>query len=186
MSSISVHKSPLADLLIIKRQPIGDPRGYLERLFCRKSLEPFLRNKEIRQINHTLTQKEGTVRGFHFQHPPHAEIKIVSCIKGEVLDIAIDLRADSPTFLQHHAVVLSETNFQSFLIPEGFAHGFQTLTVNCEMLYFHTADYNTDAEGALNALDPHLGIAWPLPISERSFRDENHPMIQNDFSGLKL
>lgn len=186
MSRFEFNKTTIAGLQVIKRQPLGDDRGYLERLFCQETLSPLFGGSNIRQINHTLTTKEGTVRGLHFQYPPHTETKIVTCLKGNVWDVAVDLRKGSPTFMQHHSVILSEDNFKSFLIPEGFAHGFQTLTENCEMLYFHTADYNADAEGALNAIDPYLAIEWPQPITERSKRDSNHPVLSKEFTGIEL
>jgi dTDP-4-dehydrorhamnose 3,5-epimerase len=181
-----ILQTPLKALTLISRATVRDERGYLERLFCQETLGDLLKGKTIRQINHTLTRKEGAVRGLHFQYPPHAETKIVTCIKGSVWDVAVDIRKGSPTFLKHHAVFLSQDNFQSFFIPEGFAHGFQVLTPDCELLYFHTTDYKADAEGALNALDPKLAINWPKPITERSERDISHPLIDNDFSGVEL
>jgi dTDP-4-dehydrorhamnose 3,5-epimerase len=138
------------------------------------------------QINHTLTAKAGTVRGMHFQQPPHAEMKLGCCLRGEVYDVAVDLRKDSPTLLHWHAEVLTESNHKTFVIPEGVAHGFQTLTEDCELIYLHTAPYAPDAESALNALDPRLGISWPMPITERSARDQNHTMLTTDFSGLSV
>jgi len=186
MSHFVLHPTPIHGLQVIKCQPIGDSRGFLERLFCHETLNSLLQGKPIRQINRTLTQNKGTVRGLHFQYPPHAEIKIVTCIKGQVWDVAIDLRRGSSTFLQHNAILLSEDNHQSYLIPEGFAHGFQTLTADCEMLYFHTADYKAEAEGALNACDPRLAINWPEPITERSERDTRHAMLTDDFHGMDL
>lgn len=186
MSRFLIHDTPLAGLKLIERKPIGDERGFLERLFCQKSFESLLGGKTIRQINHTLTRELGTVRGMHFQYPPHAEIKIVSCLKGRVWDVAVDLRQGSPTFLKHHAVTLSEDVPQSYFISEGFAHGFQALTSDCELIYFHTADYNAAAEGALNALDPRLGIQWPATITERSQRDEQHSMLTDSFAGIEV
>ena len=176
--------TPINGLQVLQRKPLGDSRGYLERLFCTEELQPLLNGKKIVQINHTLTVKCGTVRGMHFQHPPHAEAKFVMCLRGEVFDVAVDLRRDSTSFLQWHGEVLSADNHKTLLIPEGFAHGFQTLTDNCELLYFHTAAYQSDAEGALNAQDPKMAIQWPLPISEQSERDKGHPMIQTDFQGI--
>lgn len=186
MSRFLFHATPIKDLQVIERHPIGDSRGFLERLFCQETLGQLMQDKTIHQINRTLTQKKGTVRGLHFQSPPHAETKIVACLKGQVWDVAVDLRQGSPTFLQHHAVLLTDDNHRSYLIPEGFAHGFQTLTPDCEMLYFHTADYNTEAEGALNALDPLLAINWPEHITERSERDISHAMLTDDFHGVAL
>lgn len=186
MTRFGLHSTPLHGLQVIERQPIGDSRGFLERLFCQETLNSFLQGKTICQINRSLTQNKGTVRGLHFQYPPHAETKIVTCLKGQVWDVAVDLRRGSSTFLQYHAVLLSEDNHQGYLIPEGFAHGFQTLTPDCEMLYFHTADYNAEAEDALNACDPRLAINWPQPITERSERDKNHAMLTDDFHGMDL
>jgi dTDP-4-dehydrorhamnose 3,5-epimerase len=120
----------------------------------------------------------------HFQYPPHAETKIVSCLKGEIFDVAVDIRSDSATFLRWHGEALSAANGKSLLIPEGFAHGFQTLTDDCEVLYLHTAPYAPSKEGALNLRDPHLGITWPLAITEMSDRDRSYPFLSADFPGV--
>ena len=131
-----------------------------------------------------MTSKKGTVRGMHFQYPPHAETKLVSCFRGKVFDVAVDLRKDSPTFLQSHAEILSNENLKTFLIPEGFAHGYQTLSDDCEMLYFHTANYVKEAEKGFNSTDPLLRIKWPLKISQISSRDKSHPSITSEFQGI--
>lgn len=175
---------PIQGLRLLQRKPIGDDRGYLERLFCTEELQSLIPEKNIVQINHTLTAKRGTVRGMHFQHPPHAETKFVSCLRGEVFDVAVDLRRGSPTFLHWHAEILSAGNHKSLVIPEGFAHGFQTLTEDCEMLYLHSAAYRSEAEGGLNARDPRLAVQWPLPIGEQSARDTGHPLVSEDFGGV--
>lgn len=181
-----IKTTSLNGLYILQRRLLGDQRGYLERLYCQNELKSILQGKGILQINHTLTSKVGTVRGMHFQYPPHTETKIISCLHGEVFDVAIDLRQDSPTFLQWHGEILSAENHRTILIPEGFAHGFQTLSDNCEMLYLHTAAYTEQAEGGLNAVDPALSILWPLTISEQSARDQQHTMLTTDFQGIKL
>lgn len=186
VSRFIIDSTPLDELRVIHRNPIGDNRGYLERLFCSDELKSVILNKSIVQINRTLTAKKGAVRGLHFQHPPYTEMKLISCLRGEIFDVAVDLRGDSPTFLNWHSVVLSETNHKTFIIPEGFAHGFQTLTENCELIYLHTAAYAPDAEAALNALDPLLAIDWPLSITELSPRDQQHAMLNSDFSGLSV
>ena len=183
-SRFDILATPIADLKVLQRKPIGDSRGYLERLFCAEEFQALAPGKPILQINHTLTASRGTVRGIHFQPPPHAEIKFVSCLRGEVFDVAVDLRHNSPTFLHWHAEVLSADNHKTFVIPEGFAHGFQTLTDDCEMLYFHTTAYQPGAEGGLNAQDPQLAIAWPLPVAGLSPRDATHPFLRNDFTGV--
>lgn len=186
MTRFIMNEPDIAGLQLIERKPIGDDRGFLERMYCQQTFEPFIDGKGIRQVNHTLTRKAGVIRGLHFQYPPHAESKIVCCLKGKVLDVAIDLRRGSPTFLRHHATILSGDNSMSFLIPEGCAHGFQTLTTDCEMLYFHTADYSAETEGGLNALDPRLAIEWPIPVTELSSRDRAHPMLTDNFTGVEV
>lgn len=174
----------LTGLKILQRKPIEDARGFLSRFFCAEEFNQFGFSQLISQINHTLTRRKGAVRGMHYQKLPHAEIKLVSCLKGEVFDVAVDLRKNSPTFLHWHGEVLSETNQRSLLIPEGFAHGFQTLTADCELVYLHSAPYMKDAEAALNVTDSKLNIAWPLNITEISERDVSHPMIKEDFEGI--
>jgi dTDP-4-dehydrorhamnose 3,5-epimerase len=176
----------ITGLVVLERKPLGDNRGFFERLFCQDELSVLLQGKSIVQINHTLTKKAGALRGMHFQYPPCAELKLVSCLKGEVFDVAVDLRQNSSTFLHWHAEVLSADNFKTFVIPEGFAHGFQTLTAGCEMCYFHTAAHAAEAEGALNARDPRLNITWPKSITEQSERDQAHPMLRDDFDGIVL
>lgn len=113
-------------------------------------------------------------------------MKLVNCLRGAIWDVAVDIRADSPTFLHWYAEELSAANGRALLIPEGFAHGFQALTDDCELLYFHATAYRTDAEGALNALDPRLGVTWPRPIAERSARDQTHPFLDDRFAGIRL
>jgi len=174
----------LDGLHVLHRKLLGDSRGYLERLFCMDELQPLIDGKRIEQINRTLTSHRGTVRGLHFQHPPHAEMKFVHCLRGEVFDVAVDLRRGSPTFLQWHAEILSADNHKTLVIPEGFAHGFQTLSDNCEMLYFHTSAYLQAAEGGLRVDDPRLAIRWPLPVAGISARDAAHPLLNEEFSGV--
>lgn len=191
MSRFTVHDLPLAGLKLpglklVERQRLGDHRGFLSRLFCAEELAEAGWSKPIAQINHTMTARKGTVRGLHFQHPPHAEMKLVSCIRGEVWDVAVDLRADSPSFLAWHAEILSAENGKALLIPEGFAHGFQALTADAELLYCHSAAYAPEAEGGLSPVDPALAIAWPLEISEMSERDLAHPLIGTGFVGVRL
>jgi len=175
---------PIHGLKLVQCKPIGDDRGYLERMFCAEELKLLIPARSIVQINHTLTAKRGTVRGMHFQHPPHAEIKFVSCLRGEVFDVAVDLRRGSPTFLYWHAEILSADNHKTLVIPEGFAHGLQTLTRDGKILNLHTTAYQAEAEGGLNAKDPRLAIQWPLPIVEQSMRDSGHPFVSEDFSGV--
>ena len=186
MDRFLLRDTPISSLAVIDRRPIGDSRGYLERLYCSTALEDVLGKRKIEQINHTFTSQAGTVRGLHFQHFPCAEYKLVSCLHGKIFDVAVDLRRGSPTFLQWHGEILSGENFRMMCIPEGFAHGFQTLTNDCELIYFHTAAYSAEYEDGLNALDPILNITWPVDVSERSIRDQGFKLVSSTFSGLPL
>lgn len=186
MSRFAINALPLPGLKLVERQVLGDSRGFLARLFCAEELAQAGWTQAVAQINHTCTVNRGTVRGMHYQRPPHAEMKLVSCLRGEVWDVAVDLRAGSPTFLQWHGERLSADNRRALLIPEGFAHGFQALTDNVELLYCHSAPYVATAEAGLHAEDPRLGIAWPLPITELSARDRTHPLLATGFEGVRL
>lgn len=182
-----VSKSlPLDGLKLIKRQRLEDERGFFSRVFCAEQLSAAGWEKPIAQINQSFTRKKGAVRGLHYQRAPHAETKLVSVIRGEIWDVAVDVRAGSSTFLQWHAQMLSSDDQSAMLIPEGFAHGFQTMTANVEVLYCHSAAYNAEAEAGLNPSDPRLDIKWPLAISELSSRDSNHLLIDDEFLGIKL
>jgi len=180
------HPTPLEGLWVVQRKPIEDQRGFFCRFFCAEEFQAAGLKNPLAQINHTYTKKKGAVRGLHFQYPPHAESKIISCIHGEVFDVAVDIRKGSPTFLRWHGEILSATNQKSLFIPEGFAHGFQTLTKNCELLYLHSEPFHSQAEGALHVTDPGIGIVWPIAVAELSERDRNHPFIDSDFEGLSL
>ena len=186
MSHFAIKCLPLAGLKLIERQQISDARGSLSRLFCSEELAVAGLRKPIAQINHTYTDKRGTLRGMHYQTAPVAEMKLVSCIRGEVWDVAIDLRINSPTFLQSHAQRLSADNCCALLIPEGFAHGFQAQTDECELIYLHTASYSPQAEAGLRFVDPRLAINWPIAVSEISSRDKSHPLLTNNFTGINV
>lgn len=176
--------TPLAGLLVLERQPLRDERGFLERMFCAETFSRWGVTGPIAQINHTLTLPTGTVRGLHFQTPPHAETKIVSCLAGRIFDVAVDIRRDSPTFLKWHSEILSADNHRSLLIPPGFAHGFQALTDDCRLLYLHTAPHVPEAEAGLHAEDPAVGVAWPLPVVGLSPRDRAWPAAARSFAGI--
>jgi dTDP-4-dehydrorhamnose 3,5-epimerase len=184
MGRFIILDTPLADLKIVDRRKMSDERGFLARLFCAEELAAAGWRQPIAQINHTSTQLQGSVRGLHVQHPPHAEMKLVSCLRGAIWDVAVDLRAGSPTFLQWHAEELSAANQRALLIPEGFAHGFQTLCDGCELIYLHSVAYTQSAEAGFHAKDPTLAIAWPQQFSAFSARDAQLPMLDSQFKGL--
>jgi len=184
VNRLTVTDLPLAGLKRVARQRLGDDRGFLARLFCAEELRDAGWHEAVAQVNHTMTARKGTVRGMHFQRPPHAEMKLVSCVRGEVFDVAVDLRHGSLTFLRWHAEHLSADNNRALLIPQGFAHGFQALTDDAELIYCHSAAYDAASEGGLNPRDPRLAIAWPLPITEMSARDAQVAMLDAAFTGM--
>jgi dTDP-4-dehydrorhamnose 3,5-epimerase len=179
-----VTATGLQGLNLIEREQRADARGSFSRLFCAEELASAGFAQPIAQINHTLTRRRGSVRGLHFQHPPHSEDKMVNCLRGSVFDVALDLRHGSPTFLRWHAEVLSADNRRSLLIPKGFAHGFQALSDDVELLYFHSAPYVQAAEGGVNPRDPAIAIDWPLPFADVSERDAAHPPLGPSFNGV--
>lgn len=186
MARFDFSTTPITGLVLVERHHQADSRGFLSRLYCTDEFSAIGVHAPISQINHTLTRRKGTVRGMHYQLPPHAETKAVSCLRGKIFDVAVDLRRNSPTFLKWHGEILSAANRRSLVIPEGFAHGFQTLSNDCELLYLHTAAYEPSSEAAVNACDPHLKIAWPIEIIEMSARDRSHPMLSAKFSGVEV
>lgn len=183
---MNILPSRIAGLAVAETTARADHRGAFMRLFCQQELTQVLGARQIVQINHSRTSQVGAVRGLHFQYPPHAEMKLVRCLRGRVWDVAVDLRAGSPTFLQWHAEELSAGNARMMIIPEGCAHGFQVLETDSELLYLHTAFYTPDAEGGVRHDDPRAAIRWPGPITDLSERDRSHLLLSADFAGISL
>ncbi len=183
---MKVGVTSIHGVCVAETTPHIDQRGAFTRLYCESELSMIIGSRRIVQINHSCTSAVGAIRGMHFQSPPHAEMKLVRCLKGRVWDVAVDLRENSPTFLKWHAEELSPANGSMMVIPEGCAHGFQVLEPESELLYLHTAAYAPDAEGGVGYADPLLGIAWPLPASDISERDSHHSLITADFYGIKV
>lgn len=186
MGRFSIYETPISGLKVIERELIGDSRGFLARIFCLDELKSAGWLGSISQVNQTVTKKRGTVRGMHYQQPPYSEIKLVSCIQGEVWDVALDLRKNSPTFLRWHAEKLSAQNCRALLIPQGFAHGFQTLSDDCELIYMHSQPYVQGAESGIHPNDPAINISWPLDFFQISARDSGHPMLNDQFIGIEI
>jgi len=178
--------TPLDGLVVIRRKPRKDERGEFERLFCVSELSDFGIDFSVKQINRSFTKQQGTVRGLHFQRSPRAEGKLITCLAGSVLDVAVDLRRNSSTFGQWYGVELREDNNTSIYIPPGFAHGFQTLTCNCELLYLHSEFYSNQLEGGVHHHDPQLAIDWPLDVAQISERDAALPFIDFSFEGIEV
>ena len=184
MAIMKFETVPLQSAYRIKLDSFKDNRGHFSRIFCRNELNEIGHKKEFVQINYSFTKKVGTLRGMHFQYPPKTEIKMVKCLSGKVFDVIVDIRKKSETFLKWHAEILSDKNDLMMYIPEGFAHGFQTLEPDTSLIYFHTEFYNQRYEGGLRYNDPIIDIKWPREIEEISNRDANHPIIRSDFKGI--
>ncbi|MFX1570569.1 MAG: dTDP-4-dehydrorhamnose 3,5-epimerase [Promethearchaeota archaeon] len=178
------NKTNLNGLYVIQFEPYQDERGLFYRVYCKNEIKELNLENDIVQINQSKTLKKGSIRGMHFQYPPMSEDKMVKCLKGAVYDVAIDLRKGSPTLLQWHGELLSAENLKMIYIPKGFAHGFQTLNKNSELLYLHTEFYSPKHEGGIRYDDPLIGIKWPLKIADISEKDKNYELLTKDFKGI--
>ncbi len=168
--------SPIEGLTILSLgEPHGDQRGSFIRLYCQEVLRTAC--PHIAQISHSFTKERGTVRGMHYQEAPHQEVKVVICLRGSVWDVGVDVRENSPTRYAWHGEELSAENRRAMVLTEGFAHGFQTLEPDTELLYLISTPYCPQAERGLSPLDPALAIEWPLEVCNLSQRDQNHPLL---------
>ncbi|MGN6479267.1 dTDP-4-dehydrorhamnose 3,5-epimerase [Luteibacter sp.] len=184
MGRLTFLATPLDGLVEIATDPQVDERGSFVRLFCEGEFDGIRAPLHFTQANLSRTSHRGTVRGMHFQRPPHGEAKLIRCIRGKVFDVAVDIRIGSPTYLQWHAVELSDDNERMVFIPEGFAHGFQALTDEAHLLYMHTASWTAGYEGQLRFNDPVVGVEWPLPPVLVSSRDQAAPSVGDGFEGV--
>jgi dTDP-4-dehydrorhamnose 3,5-epimerase len=183
---MKLQETQIAGVYVINSEPFIDERGFFNRIFCQSDLDAIRHNLTLSQINHSMTKTKGTIRGMHFQYPPHAELKIVRCVRGSIFDVAVDIRKNSPTFLQWHGEILSAENMKALVVPEGCAHGVQALEENIEMIYMSTSPYCREAESALRYSDPAINIRWPLPPALVSEKDASHPFIDDAFEGVVL
>ena len=170
-----VKKSKFDSVKVIESNPYIDDRGYFRRLYCNNSLSKSFQN--IAQVNHSFNLKKGTVRGMHYQIGDFAEKKLVTCVSGKIIDVIIDINKDSKTYLQHFSQIIGGEMFESILVPEGFAHGFQVLEDNTSLIYFHDKPHNPNFERRLNPLDPKIMINWPLDITLISEKDATAPLV---------
>jgi dTDP-4-dehydrorhamnose 3,5-epimerase len=164
-------ETKLGGAYVIELEKRADERGFFARAFCQKEFEAHGLKPIIAQANVAHNIREGTMRGMHFQYPPAAETKLVRCTRGAILDIIVDLRPESPTFLQHIAVEMNEDNQRALYVPERFAHGYQVLRDNTDTSYQVGEFYTPGCEGGLMYDDPALGLKWPLPVSVISEKD---------------
>jgi len=174
----------IAGAFEVRHDVRADARGRFKRQYCEREFAAAGLNIRWVQVNHSVTLGAGSIRGMHFQRPPVAEAKLVSCPVGRAFDVAVDLRRGSDGFLNWVAVELDETT--SFYIPEGCAHGFQALTGEVHLIYQHSASYAPEAEGGVRFDDPAIGITWPLPPTNLSDRDRSFVLIDENFEGVAL
>lgn len=174
----------IAGAFAVKHDVRVDGRGRFKRQYCEREFADAGLNTLWVQVNHSLTNGAGSVRGMHFQRPPSAEVKLVSCLVGRAFDVAVDLRQGSPTFLQWASIEIDDAT--SFYIPEGCAHGFQTLTQEVHLIYQHSAYYDPRAEGGVAFDDLKIGIEWPVPVGKVSDRDRSFTFIGDSFEGIAL
>jgi len=182
---MKLNATTIAGVWEVETAPHRDERGSLTRLFCADAFAPAVRGLRFVQVNHSITRRRGTIRGLHFQRPPAAEWKLIRCLRGRVFDVAVDLRAGSPTFGRSHVVLLSADNQRQILIPPGCAHGFQTLADDTELLYQHSAAYDPALEDGVRHDDPRLAIAWPEPAASVSPRDLGFRPLDGRFEGVR-
>jgi dTDP-4-dehydrorhamnose 3,5-epimerase len=164
---------------IIDLEVRSDDRGGFARTFCRREFLDAGLDPAVEQCNLSFNYLAGTVRGMHWQAPPHAEPKLVRCTRGAIVDVIVDMRDDSPTRLQHVAVELSAQNRRALYVPAFFAHGYQTLTDEAEVAYQVGGAYTPSAERGLRHDDPALGLTWPLPVSMISDKDASWPLLDS-------
>jgi dTDP-4-dehydrorhamnose 3,5-epimerase len=173
-----VSETALAGAYVLDLEPRSDARGFFARFFCSREFTAHGLDPAVLQGNLSFNHHRGTLRGLHFQTPPHAETKLVRCIRGSVLDVIVDLRPESPSYLRHIAVELSADNRRSLYVPRRFAHGYQVLEDATEMLYLTGEFYTPESEGGLRYDDPRLDIQWPLPANAMSAKDLNWPLLE--------
>ena len=165
----------LKGVYLIKPERLEDERGFFARVWCRKEFESHGLDTVLVQCNVSFNASKGTLRGMHYQVPPHEEVKLVRCTMGAIYDIIVDLRKDSPTYRRYFGEVLSAENRNMFYIPEGFAHGFITLEDRTEVYYQMSAFYDSESARGVRWNDPALGIRWPAEVRVISERDRSYP-----------
>lgn len=172
-------ETDLQGAFVIDLERREDGRGYFARAFCQHEFADHGLEPVIAQANVAYNHRRGTLRGMHFQYPPAAETKLVRATRGSILDVMVDLRPESPTYLRHVAVELSADNGRALYIPRRFAHGYQVLEDATETSYMVGEFYAPELEGGLRSDDPALGISWPLPVGEMSDKDRAWPLLSD-------
>ena len=184
MSRFAVGDTSIDGVKTVTREIRSDERGHFARLFCAEELAGAGWKLPIAQINESWTARKGSLRGMHYQEPPHSDAKLVICVRGAIVDIALDIRCGSATLLHWHAEVLSADNGRALFIPVGCAHGFQTLTDDVVLIYCHSYRYMPTADMGINPFDPQAAIAWPLEVADVSERDRRRDLLPPNFAGV--
>ena len=182
---ITVINTDIPDLYVIEPKVFGDARGWFMESWSRRDMEAAGLFYDWVQDNQSFSAKKGTLRGIHFQRGDKAQAKLVRCVRGAVLDVAVDLRPSSPTYRQWEAVWLSEENKRQLLIPRGFGHGFVTLTDHVEFLYRADNPYAPEADAGILWNDPELGIDWGVENPILSEKDKHNPLLRDTVTGFE-
>jgi len=174
------ERAPLEGAWVIEVDPSADPRGWFARTFCLEEFAAHGIDMRVAQANASFNLRAGTLRGMHYQAPPHGERKVVRCTRGAIYDVIVDVRPVSATYLRWFAAELTADNGRMLYVPEGFAHGFQTLVEASEVSYLMSRAYVSEAAQGLRWDDPALAIEWP-PVAERTIseRDRRHPVLSS-------
>ncbi len=172
-------ETDLKDAYLIEIEPRGDDRGFFARTMCREELGAVGLESRFVQQNTSFSAQRGTLRGLHFQQQPHGEDKLIRCTSGAILDVIVDIRKDSPTYMKHQKFELTSRNRYQLYVPKGFAHAFMTLEDNVEVSYLVTAPYTPSAENGLRYDDEELGIEWPLQVTVLSDKDAKWPLVRD-------
>lgn len=174
---MEARATPVAGAYVIELVRIEDDRGFFARSWCHREFEALGLNPQLTQCNISFNRRRGTLRGMHYQQAPHAEAKLVRCTAGAIFDVVVDLRPESATYRRWFGVELNAENRRGLYVPEGCAHGFQTLSDDAEVFYQMTADYHPESAVGCRWDDPQLQITWPLPVTEMSPRDQAWPWL---------
>jgi dTDP-4-dehydrorhamnose 3,5-epimerase len=172
-----IHTTPLAGSALIELKRLEDDRGFFARAFCRQEFVDAGLEPAVEQCNISFNHHAGTLRGFHYQLEPNAEAKTIRCFRGSIYDVIVDLRPDSPTYLQHFGAELNEDNRLAMHIPKNFAHAYLTLTPDAETMYQVSTPYTPGAERGLRFDDPTLGVNWPVRVEHVSDKDASWPLL---------
>lgn len=179
------NQTPIKDVVLIDIEKRGDERGFFARVMCENELSAAGLDTRFVQVNSSLSAKRGTLRGMHYQLAPSAEVKVVRCIRGELWDVVLDLRPDSPTFLKWFGAYLSAENRKMMYVPRGCAHGFITMTDDTEAFYFVSAFYAPQEERGVRWNDPRAAIEWPIEPVEISAKDAAWPDFDPEFHAVE-